>query len=116
MRALQRAAARYVDAGRVALAWRPGPPRRDMALAGPLDARLIARIAPRLERLLRHTHSTLTLRIETLHAQHIGHLQRLLARLARHGDRVSVIVHESLRSRVAVDSSVFDLVLARRSE
>lgn len=116
VRALRRAAARYVDAGRVALAWRPGPPRLDLALSGPLDARFFARIAPRLERLLRHTHSTLTLRIEALHAQHTPDLQRLLARLARYGDRVSVIVHESLRSRIAVDSSVFDLVLQPRGE
>ena len=53
----------------------------------------------------------LTLRIEELHAQHAAHLQALLARLARHGDRVSIAVHEKLRALVPVDSSVFDLVL-----
>jgi radical SAM superfamily enzyme YgiQ (UPF0313 family) len=116
VRALRRAAARHVEAGRVALAWRPGPPRLDLALSGPLDARFFARVAPRLERLLRHTPSTLTLRIEALHAHHTADLQRLLARLARFGDRVSVIVHESLWSRLAIDSSVFDLVLAPRGE
>ncbi len=114
LRALRRAVANHLDAGRVALAWRAGPLQLDLALTGPLDARFFARIAPRLDRLLRHTHTTLTLRIEALHAQNLAHLQRLLARLARHGDRISLVVHESVRARVAVDSSVFDLVLAER--
>jgi hypothetical protein len=33
------------------------------------------------------------------------------ARLARHGDRVSVLVAERWRTALVVDSSVFDLVL-----
>lgn len=115
VRALRRAVARYLDAGRIALAWRPGALQLDLALAGPLDARFFARAAPRLDKLLRHTRSTLTLRIDELHAQHAAHLQRLLARLARHGDRVSVVVHEKLRARVPVDSSIFNLVLSARN-
>jgi hypothetical protein len=104
--------ARYLDAGKVALAWRAGTRQLDLTLTGWLDARFFSRAAPRLERLLRHTHSTLTLQIEELQAQHVAHLQRLLARLARHGDRVSVVVPERLRTLVTVDSSVFNLVLA----
>jgi radical SAM superfamily enzyme YgiQ (UPF0313 family) len=111
LHALRRAVARYLDAGKVALAWRPAPLQLDLTLVGPLDARFFSSAAPRLEKLLRHTHSTLTLRIEELHAQHVAHLQRLLARLARHGDRVSVVLHEKLRAVVPIDSSVFDLVL-----
>ncbi len=114
LRALRRAVARYLDAGKVALAWRPGPLQLDLTLAGLLDARFFSRTAPRLEKLLRDTHSTLTLHIEELQAQHVAHLQRLLARLARHGDRVSVVVHEKLRVLVPVDSSVFHLVLSTR--
>ncbi|UCG98997.1 MAG: hypothetical protein JSW31_08225, partial [Burkholderiales bacterium] len=59
-------------------------------------------------------HSTLTLHIEELHAQHVAHLQRLLARLARHGDRVSIVLHEKLFVLVPIDSSVFNLVLWTR--
>jgi len=113
VRALQRAMSRYLDAGKVALAWRPGPLQLDVALAGRLDARFFARIGPRLDKLLRHTQSTLVLRVEELHVQHAAHLRRLLARLAPHGERVSVFVHEALRPLVPVDSSVFNLVLAR---
>ncbi len=113
--ALRRALSRQLANGKVVLAWRPGPLQIDLTLAGLLDARFFARTAPRLDRLLRHTHSTLTLRIEELNAQHAAHLQRLLARLARHGDRVSVVVHEKLRALVPVDSSVFNMVLGART-
>jgi radical SAM superfamily enzyme YgiQ (UPF0313 family) len=111
--ALRRAVARYLEAGKVGLTWRPGRLHLALSLTGKLDARFFSRTAPRLERLLRNTHSTLTLRIDELHTQHIVHLQRLLARLARHGDRVSIVLHEKLRALVQVDSSVFHLVLAR---
>jgi len=115
VRALRRAVARYLDAGKVALTWKPGSPQLDLTLAGWLDARFFSRTAPRLEKLLRYTHSTLILHIEELQTQHVAHLQRLLARLSRHGDRVSVVVHEKLRALVPVDSSVFNLVLGTRA-
>jgi hypothetical protein len=114
--ALRRTVARYLEAGKVRLAWGPGRLHLALSLTGKLDARFFSRMAPRLERMLRDTRSTLTLRIEELQAQHAAHLQRLLARLARHGDRVSIVVHEKLRALVPVDSSVFHLVLARPAE
>lgn len=109
LHALRRATERYLRAGAIALQ----VARHDvqLALTGRPDARFFARAAPRLDKLLRHTGTTLTLRIEALSAQHAAHLQRLLARLARHGDRVSVIVEEKLRALVPVDSSVFRVVL-----
>jgi radical SAM superfamily enzyme YgiQ (UPF0313 family) len=114
--ALRRTVARYLEAGKVRLAWGPGRLHLALSLTGKLDARFFSRMAPRLERMLRDTRSTLTLRVEELQAQHAAHLQRLLARLARHGDRVSIVVHEKLRALVPVDSSVFHLVLARPAE
>jgi len=111
--ALRRAVARYLEAGKVGLAWRSERLHLALSLTDRLDARFFSRAGPRLEKLLRNTRSTLTLRIEELNAQHLEHLQRLLSRLARHGDRVTVSVHERLRTLVPVDSSVFNLVLAR---
>jgi hypothetical protein len=111
--ALRRAVARYLEAGKVAFAWGPGRLHLALSLTGQLDARFFARLGPRLEKVLRDTRSSLTLRVEELQAQHVVHLQRLLARLAHHGDRVSIVVHERLRALVPVDSSVFHLVLAR---
>ena len=39
-----------------------------------------------------------------------------LRRLARHGDRVHIVVDERLRALVPIDSSVFNLVLARTAD
>lgn len=111
LQALRRALARYRDGERVGLAWSPAGMQLALSLTDRLDARFFARVAPRLEKLLRDTHARLTLRVDALHAQHLVPLQNLLARLARHGDRVSVFVPESLRGRVSIDSSVFHVVL-----
>jgi hypothetical protein len=116
LHAVRRALAGYLSAGKVKLAWGPGRTHLALSLTGRLDARFFTRMAPRLEKLLRDTRSTLSLCIEELQAQHVAHLQALLARLARHGDRVSISIHERLRARVRVDSSVFHLVLARKPE
>ena len=40
----------------------------------------------------------------------------MLSRLARYGDRVSIIVDEKVRSLIPIDSSVFNLVLAGPEE
>jgi hypothetical protein len=111
--AIKRTLTRYLETGRLTLVWRPGRLQLDLTLAGWLDANFFTRAAPRLEWLLRGTHSTLILHVDELHAQHVVHLRRLLARLARYGDRISVVLHERLRALVAVDSSVFNLVLSR---
>lgn len=52
--------------------------------------------------------------VDQLQTRHVAALERLLARLAHHGDRVSLVIHETLRELVRVDSSVFDLVLGER--
>lgn len=64
-----------------------------------------------IERLLGKTQATLTLRIDELRRQEIPYLNRLLARLARHGDRVFIVLGGKMRAVVPIDSSVFYLVL-----
>ena len=113
VRALRRTLARCGAAGKVSLAWVPGRLHLALALTGRVDERFFSRVAPRLERLLRHRTATLTLRIDELQAQQVRALQTLLARLARHGDRISVQLAEKLSARVRVDSSVFHVVLLR---
>jgi radical SAM superfamily enzyme YgiQ (UPF0313 family) len=109
------AIARYVEAGRAGLQITTGPiPSLSLSIHGLLDRRFFRRAARQLERLLRHTPSTLTLRIEALREVERHHLERLLRRLRRYGDRISIIVDEQLRHVVAIDSSVFHLVLAAR--
>ncbi len=65
----------------------------------------------RLRRLLAQSQATLTLRIEGLHRTEVPGLDYLLKRLARYGDRVSIVLDRKLRDIVRIDSSVFHLVL-----
>ncbi|MCC6608146.1 MAG: radical SAM protein [Burkholderiales bacterium] len=138
--ALSRAIARYLREGKVALTWLGGDraggddavaatpqqatasetargwtgrlPALQIALKDWPDQRFFARAARPVERVLRRTSATLTLRIEAFREQERRHLERLLRRLARHGDRISIVVSEGLRELVHVDSSRFHLVLA----
>jgi radical SAM superfamily enzyme YgiQ (UPF0313 family) len=106
------ALARYLEAGKLACTLRPGPiPDLSLSLSHPLDASFYANAATALERLLRTTRASLTLHIESFHEQHRQHFDQLLKRLARYGDRVSIVIDERLRTLLPVDSSVFNLVL-----
>jgi len=55
-------------------------------------------------------------RIDSFPPPQLEPLQRLLGRLARYGDRVSIVTDEKLRRLLRVDSSVFNLVLDARSQ
>jgi hypothetical protein len=46
-------------------------------------------------------------------AHQLEPFQGLLRRLARYGDRAHIVIDERLRALVPIDSSVFNLVLAR---
>jgi radical SAM superfamily enzyme YgiQ (UPF0313 family) len=83
-------------------------------LRGGLDGDFFRSAGRRLERMLRRSRATLTFSVEALHAGEQRHFERLLACLAPYGDRVSVWVGEHLRPLVAVDSSVFRVVLGER--
>ena len=70
------------------------------------------RLARHLDGLLSSHGATLTLSIERLLARDVAGLHRLLAKLARHGDSISIILNASLRDAVRIDSSRFYLVLS----
>jgi len=107
----------YVAAGDVTLKLhQTSAPDLAVCLKGRLDGSFFKRAAPGLERLLKHTRASVTLRVEAFQAQQLDHFQGLLRRLARYGDRVHIIVDERLRALVPIDSSVFNLVLARRAD
>jgi radical SAM superfamily enzyme YgiQ (UPF0313 family) len=115
VRALRRTLAHELRSGAVRLAEMPGRIELALARGGEVDARVLRRLAPRLDRLLQRTPTALTLRIDDLQARQVAAFERLLDRIARHGDRVSLVVHETLHGLVRVDSSVFDLVLGDRA-
>ena len=108
---MERAASRYVKAGAVGVELAPDRTRLAVHLKGFVDRDFFRRTARPIDRLLRRTPATLALHVEELRESALPEIRRWLARLARHGDRVSVFVAERWRTALAVDSSVFDLVL-----
>lgn len=91
-------------------------PHLQIRLRGSLGRAFFSRFSRRLPRLLRRTQARVTLIVEEAQQQQLPHLQRMLARLARHGDRIYISVAEPLRARLAIDSSVFHLMLEPWSE
>jgi hypothetical protein len=111
LRALRAGISQHVAAGRVALGAQAA--RIDLALTFDQAAgrRFFAMLARRLDRLLRVRGATVTLTIARLRGREIVHLERLLARLAQHGDRVFIRLNGSLHGLVTIDSSRFQLML-----
>jgi len=105
------AIAGQLRAGRVVL--RAHASRIDMTLAldSPAGRRFYRRLSRQLDRLLAFRGVTLSLSIDRMLAEEIAHFERLLTRLSRHGDRISIVVGEQLQQIVRIDSSRFNLVL-----
>ena len=110
--ALRTALERYAGSGRVALEIN-GPAALSLLIGGMHTPRFFHRAGRQLERLLRDTPSTLTLHIDALGDAAHRPLEGLLRRLQRYGDRISLVVDERIRQAIAIDSSIFDLVLER---
>lgn len=111
---IERAIRHYLREGGVSIELRAlaeSAPWLKLRLKGRLDGAFFSRCGQRLERLLRHTRASVTLVVEEIEQSQLPNLQRLLRRLARYGDRVSIVLSERLRGIVAIDSSVFNLVL-----
>jgi radical SAM superfamily enzyme YgiQ (UPF0313 family) len=108
-RALRAAAAKYAQAGQVAVGLKRAGMGASVTLriTGAVDREFFRRIARPIERLLANGRSRLDLHVEELCDAGLPALQQLLERLRRHGDRVSIFVAEKWRAAVAVDSSVF---------
>ena len=82
-----------------------------ISMKGWLDKDFFIRIDKHLQKVLEHTTSSITLRIEEFHEAQQKHFNKLLKKLSRHGDRIHIILHEKVRNMVEVDSSIFNLVL-----
>lgn len=111
---LRVAVASHVDRGHAAIsldAFSVALPRLSVSLADGLDRAFFARTTRHLRRLMGRTSARLTLRINALGAAEASHLNRSLLRLARYGDRISIVAQERALALVRVDSSVFNLVL-----
>src|SRR5512134_55651 len=112
----ERAISRYLRDGRASaeLSLAVGDsPRVKLRFACGLDRAFFKRCGPRLQRLLRRSRASLMLVVEEIEIQQVRNLQRLLRGLARYGDRISIEISDRLHDLVAVDSSLFHLVLER---
>jgi hypothetical protein len=108
--------ARYLDGAQITLSLEPmSVPHLLIRLRGRRSREFFDRAVRHMEHLLGKTQATLTLRIDRLRGQEAPHFRRLLARLSRHGDRISIVLGSSVRALVPVDSSVFHLVLEERA-
>jgi radical SAM superfamily enzyme YgiQ (UPF0313 family) len=88
-------------------------PQISLTLRNGFDSSALARAGRHIRRLLRKTRSSITLHIEACDARA---LERLLARLSRYGDRISLSIAETMREMVDVDWSRFELVRVRARE
>jgi len=111
-RALEQALRRYREAGAIEVKLTEVRNRAtdlSLRIRGALDRGFYTRAARQLERVLRRSTSSVTLHIDHLQEKHQQHLQQLLRRLSRYGDRIRITVNEKIRNMVEVDSSVFVL-------
>lgn len=86
-----------------------------ITLRGVVDHRFYRRTARQLDKLLKHSAVTLSLRIEELSTSQQAHLLALLRRLKRYGDRVSLKLDPKSIHLLPVDFHVFHLVLKEGS-
>lgn len=82
-----------------------------ISIRGKLDRSFFSRAPRHLKRVLKHTSARITLTIEELQENQLRHLQRMLRRLSRYGDRISIAVSEHLQPQLQIDSSRFHLIL-----
>ena len=112
---LRTAMAPYLADSQIALTRRSGgDPHLAVHVREPRDGVLYQHAGPPLETFLAQHRALLTLRVDAFQESHRSSFEGLLDRLTPHGDRVSIIIDEPLRSLVPIDSSVFDLVLHER--
>ncbi|HEX9161339.1 MAG TPA: radical SAM protein, partial [Thermoanaerobaculia bacterium] len=112
--ALEKAAARlqrklraWIDSGALEVQLDGMRTNLAVTLHSACDSTGLARAARNVARVLRETRADVTLRIEACEAPT---LQRIIRRLRRDGDRVSLSLSEKLRGMVEIDTSRFHLV------
>ncbi len=82
-----------------------------ISLKGVLDRAFYKRTSRKIEKILKHTSSSVTFYIEEIQEKHIRHFNKMLKRLSRYGDRIHILVDEQVMDKIRIDSSIFNLVL-----
>ncbi len=108
----QAAIGRYLEQGEVWITRQTaGLPSLNIHLGDELNRRFFRKAAPQLKKLLKTSPSSLMLAVEDMPSEYIRQLEKLLKRLAKHGDRIVVELSEATRQRLSIDLSAFHLVL-----
>jgi len=81
------------------------------SMKGWLERDSFRSVTQHAEHLLDNTRSSITLHIEEFHDAQLQQLARLLKQLSKHGDRIHIRMDEASRRIIAIDSSIFNLVL-----
>ena len=111
---INRVLARYLHRGSVKVALdevRNAHAIMSFSIRGRQGRRLFASATRELERMLRNTRSSLTIRIEEFHPGEIHLLRNMLGRLHRYRDRIVIAADEKSRRIIGIDSSVFNLAM-----
>ncbi len=104
--------ARYLQQGEVWIGRQAEAlPSLNIRLGDAPDLAFFRKAAPDLKKLFKRSHARLTLAIDSVDADYLRQLERLLKRLAKYGDRICVELSEATRARLTVDLSAFQLVL-----
>lgn len=82
-----------------------------ISIKGRLGKDFFIRIDKPLQKLLKNTTTSITLRVEEFQEVQRKYFNRLLKHLSRYGDRINIILNEKLSNTIEVDSSIFNLVL-----
>jgi hypothetical protein len=85
--------------------------RLTFRINGRLDRAFFRRASHRLEKMLRHTKSSLILQIEEFDTRELHLFRDMMRRLRRYHGRIRIVADESSRRIIGIDSSVFDLAL-----
>jgi radical SAM superfamily enzyme YgiQ (UPF0313 family) len=104
----------YLDRGALELNLNPvqnAASNLSISMKGWLGKDFFIRIDKHLQKVLKHTTSSITLHIEEFHEAQRKHFNKLLKKLSGHGDRIHIILHEKVRNMIEIDSSIFNLVL-----
>ncbi|UCG50662.1 MAG: B12-binding domain-containing radical SAM protein [Candidatus Latescibacterota bacterium] len=82
-----------------------------ISMTGRLEPVSFKSVTGHVEHLLQKTRSSVTLQIAEFPREQLGQLSRLLKRLSRYGDRIHILMDESSRRIIPIDSSIFHLAL-----
>lgn len=104
--------ARFVRQGEVWISRQyAGLPSLAIRLDNAWSFAAIKKARPELRKLLKHSRSRILIAADTLPAECLEDLEKLLKRLRKHGDRIFLQLSEAARDRLTIDLSAFQIVL-----